>query len=214
MINMRTADDDRKLSAVIRDSAMALFAERGFAAVTVRQIAATAGASPALVIHHFGSKDGLRTAIDARVAEAIEEMLVQLPNVVRDGSYQSLAAVMADWFDREPSLANYMRRMLIDGGEPADALFTLFFETATRTSDALVRAGIVREPADPAAQAAFLVGNDLAVILLRPQLERVTGVDPLSHEGLARWSAVAIDVYTNGIFTTPPPAAHPTRPAE
>lgn len=36
-----------------------LFAERGFAAVSVRAIAAEAGVDPALVIRHYGSKEGL-----------------------------------------------------------------------------------------------------------------------------------------------------------
>lgn len=43
----------------ILDAARTLFAERGYRAVTVRDIAAAASCSPALVIKHFGSKEGL-----------------------------------------------------------------------------------------------------------------------------------------------------------
>ena len=45
---------------------MRLFARRGAAAVTIRDIAAEAGVSPSLVIHHYGSKQGLREAVDNR----------------------------------------------------------------------------------------------------------------------------------------------------
>lgn len=43
----------------ILDTARTLFGERGYRAVTVRDIAAGAGCSPALVIKHFGSKEQL-----------------------------------------------------------------------------------------------------------------------------------------------------------
>ncbi|MEU4428881.1 TetR family transcriptional regulator [Actinoplanes sp. NPDC024001] len=43
----------------IRCAATELFVRDGYAATTVRAIAATAGCDPALVIRHFGSKEGL-----------------------------------------------------------------------------------------------------------------------------------------------------------
>ena len=43
----------------IRDAAVRLFAEQGYAATSVRDIAGSAGVDPALVIRHFGSKEGL-----------------------------------------------------------------------------------------------------------------------------------------------------------
>jgi len=43
----------------IRDAAVQLFAEQGYAATSVRDIAGSAGVDPALVIRHFGSKEGL-----------------------------------------------------------------------------------------------------------------------------------------------------------
>ncbi|MEP6852450.1 MAG: TetR family transcriptional regulator [bacterium] len=41
----------------IREAARQLFAERGYHATTVRAIAARAGVNPALVHHHYGSKE-------------------------------------------------------------------------------------------------------------------------------------------------------------
>lgn len=45
--------------AAILGAAARLFAERGFTHATVRDIAAAAGADPALVKYHFGSKEAL-----------------------------------------------------------------------------------------------------------------------------------------------------------
>lgn len=55
----------------IRDAAALLFRERGFAGTSVREIATRAGADPALVIRHFGSKELLfletmRVAVDGQ----------------------------------------------------------------------------------------------------------------------------------------------------
>lgn len=49
-------------AAEILDAARALFAEQGFQSATIRAIAAKAGVTPALVHHHFGSKDDLFVA--------------------------------------------------------------------------------------------------------------------------------------------------------
>ena len=65
---MRSAD--LTAAARIRDAAIEQFGQHGFG-VGLRTIAEAAGVSAALVIHHFGSKDGLRKACDDYVAEEI-----------------------------------------------------------------------------------------------------------------------------------------------
>jgi AcrR family transcriptional regulator len=47
---------------LILDAARAEFAERGYTAATVRQVARRAGVDPALVYHYFADKPGLFTA--------------------------------------------------------------------------------------------------------------------------------------------------------
>ena len=49
--------------AAIVTSARAAFAERGFDATTIRQVATDAGVDPALVHHYFGTKDDLFLAV-------------------------------------------------------------------------------------------------------------------------------------------------------
>ena len=78
MLYMRSAEEDRTARAVIRDEALGLFAAHGPDAVTVRQIAAAAGVSPALVVHHFGSKEGLREAVDEHVLGLFEALIGEM----------------------------------------------------------------------------------------------------------------------------------------
>ena len=60
--------------------------------------------------------------------------------------------------------------------------------------------GCPRPRDDEAVRSAFLLSNDLAVLLFRPHLSQVVGIDPLSRDGLVRWSAAVVDVYSRGVF--------------
>ena len=202
-------DDDRKTAAIIRDAAMGLFAERGVSGVTVRQVASAAGVSPGLVMHHFGSKDGLKDAVDRRVVRFVDAELAELAQIGEEGAAMSLAALFVERLDQEPSLAGYVRRLLVDGGEAAEALFDRLFDTTVVGLRSLVGAGVVRPAPDERVRAAFLLVNDLAMVVFRRQIERVAGIDPLAGRGLAAWTAEVVDVYTNGLFAIPAAEGEP-----
>ena len=80
---MRSADD-RTAIARIRDAAIEQFGQHGFN-VGLRAIAEAAGVSAALVIHHFGSKEGLRKACDDYIAEEIRGAKSRVAAVQRPG---------------------------------------------------------------------------------------------------------------------------------
>ena len=67
----------------------------GAAAVTVREIAAAAGVSAGLVMHHYGSKDGLKDAVDRRAVAFFEEMIAELAGIGEEGGSASLAEMFA-----------------------------------------------------------------------------------------------------------------------
>lgn len=205
-MNMSSDPADLTAAAAIRIAAMELFAERGYAEVTVRQIASAAGVSPALVIHHYGSKDNLRAVLGERVAAFVESMLAELARVTDKGGSASVAELFADRLDREPGMAGYVRRLLADGGPAGVALFERLYHVTVAGMRALEQAGVIRPSRDEAVRSAFLLSNDLAMLLLRPHLSQVVGIDPLSRDGLVRWSAEVADVYMGGVFT-PGPAA-------
>ena len=192
---------------------MRLFAERGAAAVTVREIAAAAGVSPGLVMHHYGSKDGLKDAADRRAVAFFEEMLGELARAGEEGGGASLAELFAARLESEPVMVEYVRRMLLDGGEAADALFGKLFEATVAGMRSLVDAGVARPAQDERIRTAFLLANDLSLVLLRRQIARAAGVDPLSREGLAAWTAAVMDVYTGGVFAAPAASAAPGQAA-
>ena len=204
MCSARHGDSgDLTARAVIRDQALQLFAQHGPEAVSLRRIAAAAGVSPGLVGHHFGSRAGLREAVDAHVAGVFDELFAAMA-----GADWHEAAVGASFAEAivaalpaDSPVPAYLRRLLLSGDPAGHALFTRWYALTEQALNQMGTAGILRPAADPAARAAFLLVNDLAVLLLRDQVSSVLGVDPLSAAGTARWAETVIDVYRDGIFT-------------
>ena len=118
MLYMRSAEEDRTARAVIRDEALRLFAAHGPDAVTVRQIAAAAGVSPALVVHHFGSKEGLREAVDQHVLGLFEALIGEMtaegaPDLYDPAATGSLAEAIVRHLPPGSPVPGYLRRLLL-----------------------------------------------------------------------------------------------------
>ena len=147
----------------------------------------------------------MREAVDARVTEVFGQLLEQLADAdLQGGEFTSIATAFHDQIGAGGAVLAYLRRLLIDGGPAATAIFgSLYAATVTMLSD-LDSAGVLRPTADAAARAAFLLINDLAVVLLQDQVTRVLGVDPLSRAGLRRWGNTVMEIYRHGPSPIPP----------
>ena len=208
---MSSAIDPRDLTAraAIRNAALRLFAERGADAVTVREIATQAGVSAALVLHHFGSKDGLRAEIDAYAAQAFDTIFEAMPadelvEMLAGGSASgSLAEAFARGFPHGSPLPAYLGRLLLTHDPAGSALFGRWYATTKHLLELMVEAGVARPTDDPAVRAAFFLVNDLGLVLLRSHVALAIGVDPLTPEGIERWAEEAGIVYAEGAFSAP-----------
>ncbi|MEO5832014.1 MAG: TetR family transcriptional regulator [Nakamurella sp.] len=209
---MSSTSDERDLTARanIRNAALRMFAERGHDAVTVREIATGAGVSPGLVVHHFGSKDGLRAAVDAHAAESFDAVFAEfdgadLAQILTGGeATTSVAEAFARAFPHGSPLPAYLRRLLLTNDPAGAALFGRWYAATRRLLDIMVELGLAAPSDDPAVRATFLLVNDLAVILLRNQIATTIGDDPLTPAGLDRWTRNVTAVYAQGAFTPPP----------
>jgi len=204
IVIVRSLDDDRTARARIRDEALALFAARGPDAVTVRMVAAVAQVSPALVIRHYGSKDGLRTAVDEHVLGVFDAILASVTEWSAEdrpsaGALAGLADAVAARLPPDSPVPRYLARLLVEDGPAAAALFTRLHARSRQALDHLVASGAAAPGADPDVRAAVLLCNDLAVLLLRPQLTAALHADPLSPRGLGRWGTELLAIYAGGL---------------
>jgi AcrR family transcriptional regulator len=206
IVNVHSLPDDRTARARIRDEALRLFGDRGPDGVTIRDIAAAAGVSPALVMRHYGAKDGLREAVDQYVAGTFEAMLAQVTDPAGAGplspdTVPALAEMVAASLPPGSAIPAYLGRMLVSGGPAGSALFRRLYEVSREALSGMAAAGTVRAGADPAVRAAFLLVNDLAVLILRDRIREVLDADPLSAAGARRWGAEVLAVYRDGLGT-------------
>ncbi|MGW4401781.1 TetR/AcrR family transcriptional regulator [Amycolatopsis nivea] len=201
---MSSLPDDRTAKARIRDEALRLFGERGPDAVTVRDVAAAASVSPALVIRHYGSKDGLREAVDEHVVQVFGAMLAEAVAPGEDGPFDpaavpSLAEAVSGGLPAGSAIPGYLGWLLLGGGPAASGLFGKLYALSRDTLAAMASAGMADTGPDPEVRAAFLLVNDLAVLILRDRLREVLGVDPLSADGMRRWGTEVFAVYRDGL---------------
>lgn len=107
---MTTRLDSTERRNAIVDAALPLFAKKGFAATTVREIAAAAGVSEALIFKHFPTKAALYDAILGSCFEGDEDLAALL---ALEPSTQTLVAFV------EALLDHYLVEVPTDPDETA-----------------------------------------------------------------------------------------------
>ena len=196
MLNMRSVDD-LTAAARIRDAAIEQFGEHGFD-VGLRVIAKAAGVSAALVIHHFGSKDGLRQACDEFVAESIRSAKTES---ITSSDPASWFAQMAEIESFAPAMA-YLVRSMLSGGELARALWHNMIDNTEQYIEEGVRAGTIKASQDPGGRAKFLALAGGGGFLLYLQMhDTPTDVRAVLHDYAQEMVLPALEVYTHGLMT-------------
>ena len=189
---------DLTARARIRDAAVRRFGADGFGA-SVRAIAADAGVSPGLVIHHFGSKDGLRAVCDEHVLRVIRDAET---DAFTSSSPPDLLGQLAS-LDEYAPLVGYLVQALLAGGDLAATLLARMTADAEEYLADAVAAGRMRPSRDPAARAAFLVDVGIGAVL--SFVRRHPPVDGDYRATLRAYaeanSLPALELYTEGLLT-------------
>ena len=195
------ATDDRTAKARIRDAAIGCFAESGIDGTTARKIATSAGVSPGLVIHHFGSMDGLRSECDRYVAATIRDYkhdaISAGPNI------DVLAALRGA--NAGPVMA-YLAAVLVDDSPIVADLVDELARDAEGYLDYGIETGIVKPSADPRGRAAVLLLWSLGALVLHRHVRRILGVDLTNPDigadpAIAAYAGPAYEIMGGGVLS-------------
>jgi TetR/AcrR family transcriptional regulator len=153
------ARDPEHTRAIVIDAAERLFAERGFAATSMRDISAASGVSHPLIHHHFGSKEDLYAAVKRRMVEGYAR---RFPAAARAGNrpltVRSEMRRIMTYLSENPVMLRLCGWTRLEGdvqvwpGEP-DLLDTLRSRVA-----AAQRRGRFRKDLDPAVLSLMIFG--------------------------------------------------------
>ena len=197
MLNVRSASDDLTTRARIRDAAVARFGQHGYAGTSLRAIAQDASVSAALILHHFGSKDGLRAACDAHV---VASFLADRDDFMGPDAAQVIRDALDAPENYSPTL-DYLARMLVDDSPASDRLFDAFLAGTRQTLESQIAAGMMREQDDLDVTTAYLTLYGLGPIVLRRHLARTFGESGLTTSLLERSTIPVLELYTHGLYT-------------
>jgi AcrR family transcriptional regulator len=191
---MRSAD--LTAAARIRDAAIQQFGEKGFG-VGLRAIAEAAGVSAALVIHHFGSKDGLQKACDDYIAEQVRESKAE---ALQTNDPAVWFAQLAEIEEFAP-MVGYLLRSMQTGGDLAKMLWRRMIENAEEYLEDGVRAGTIKPSRDPQARAKYLGITGGGGLLLYLQMhDTPTDLRAVLRDYSRDMILPALEIYSEGLM--------------
>jgi TetR/AcrR family transcriptional regulator len=201
-----TATEQSAGETAILDAAVRLFSASGFNAVSMREIAASAGVSKANIYHHFDSKEALYRAILDQSASELSGLVEMLAE--GSGSYESRIAEFAvghlQHLEKNSLASRLIIREAFSGGDDksrmlVDQVFGSIFERIVSIFQAGQQAGALRSDLDPALCATLLMGADVFFFQARGMLKQLPQAEFASHP--PRFSREMVEVLLRGMST-------------
>jgi TetR/AcrR family transcriptional regulator len=147
MKNGKTRNSDRTRSAIMR-AAERLFAERGFAGTSMRDLAGASGISQPLIHHHFGSKQALYRAVKRH---AVGRFQAICPRDVANGGTRDLKEALRllfRFFRQNPRVPRLLRWERLEGNGELRSAECELIETFRNLGEHCQRRGEIRQDID------------------------------------------------------------------
>jgi len=171
-LNPRAGDQDLTAKARIRNAALDLYASQGEDRTSMRAIAAAAGVTVGLLVHHYGTKDRIRDAVEDLVVDYFRQAIARAP---ASGSPADIAAArdaaVAEMLVANPEVVNYMRRALLDPAGPRGHLLERLTELSSAEVSQLRRSGLASVKRAESSQVIGVMIRQLGHLFLQPMLD-------------------------------------------
>lgn len=173
--------------ARIRNAALHQFATQGFAGTPLRAIAAEAGVAIGLIAHHFGSKDGLREAVESWIvdqfAAAITAADAAAPDSVADTAERD--AAVAQMLEANPLIVDHLRRELLEGSADR-TLINRLARLSLQSVDSMRSGGVAAKDRSRVDQVVTVMIRQLGRLFLQPLVDQVVDSFPAEERPAAK----------------------------
>lgn len=177
---METAPDshghnsDLTSRARIRNAGLHQFATSGFAGTPMRAIAAEAGVTIGLISHHFGSKEGLKEAVESWIVEQFANAIARADAQAGESvaSATSRDESVTTMMQENPLIAAYLRRDLLEEGG-AHALITRLAHLSGKSVDSLRDHGKASQDRNRVEQVVNVMVRQLGKLFLQPLIDQI-----------------------------------------
>ena len=184
----RSADSDLTARVRIRYAALELYSEHGEDRVSMRRVAAEVGVTIGLIQHHFGTKEGLRRAVDDLV---VQKVVTALAAVEHSGSPEEVVAArdaaVRQMLDEDPVVVKYLNRALLEPDGRGAALLDAIVELTASEVDQLRRGGHASTRASDKIQVVRTLVGQVGELFLEPVVAAIwarVGGDPEARPAL------------------------------
>ncbi|WP_292726065.1 TetR/AcrR family transcriptional regulator [Microbacterium sp. UBA837] len=167
--------DDLTAKARIRNAALELFAAQGVDATSLRAIAAAAGVTVGLIVHHYGTKEALRESVELGIVQQFAETIASVPLASRPADEIAAARdhAVADMLSANQAIVDYLRRAILDGrAERGDLVSRLSQLSAQQVHD-LRQAGVASTKHAVGEQVITIMVRQLGRLFLQPLVDRI-----------------------------------------
>lgn len=167
----------------ILEAASRLFAQQGFAGVSLQTIAERVGMTKPSLLYHFPSKERLREEV---LTELFGHWATRIPSLLRavttgEGQFEALMDELTSFFREDPDRARLLVREIMDRPEEMRAsiasslgpLVSLIADTMRKGQ----RSGLLREDVDPEAYVLNAIGVAIASVVASPVVGPIVGTD-------------------------------------
>ena len=194
------------------DSALELFAGKGFANVELREIAANAGVTVGLIRHYFGSKDDLideaTDHVVTRLQSVFERMLSDVEAKNAEEFIEILNQRAYDIILPEYDLLMFLKHMVIELPEKSIPVFQTYYQMLQAELAGLEKTSTINPQINKSSMTFLLMFIQLGPVLLSKQIEAILGksvrdpetvrlrIDTNAH--ILKYGLVERDVRTKG----------------
>lgn len=193
--------------ARILETATRLFAQQGFAGVSLQSIAERVGMSKPSLLYHFPSKDKLREGV---LADVFEHWTTRLPSLLRavtsgPGQFHALMEELVSFFTEDRDRAHLLLRELLDRPVEMKARISSSLKPLVTLVAEAIRKGqsakVLRAEVDPEAFVLHMIALTIAMVVALPAIEPIAGED--EPRALARQEHELQRIAFTSLFSAP-----------